>query len=160
MEDVAMRNLNLDPFWRTSIGFDRLFDMIDQSLRFEPDDNYPPCNIVRTGEDSYRISVAVAGFKPEQIEVTVQQNVLTITGRAEGKPDDDYLHRGIGGRSFTRSFSLADYVEVKSATCEDGLLQIELVRELPEAMKPRRIEVQTGKAVAQEKARTIEHKAA
>jgi molecular chaperone IbpA len=161
MEDVAMRNLNLDPFWRTSIGFDRLFDLVDQSLRFEPEDNYPPCNIIRTGEDTYRISLAVAGFKPEQIEVTVQQNVLTIVGRPDGKQEDEYLHRGIAGRSFMRHFSLADYVQVKSATCEDGLLQIELARELPEAMKPRRIEVQTGKAVAQDKkARTIEHRAA
>jgi molecular chaperone IbpA len=155
-----MRNLSLDPFWRTSIGFDRLFDLVDQSLRYEPEDNYPPCNIVRTGEDAYRISLAVAGFRPEQIEVTVQQNELTIVGRAEGKQDDEYLHRGIAGRSFLRRFSLADYVEVKSATCEDGLLQIELVRELPEAMKPRRIEVQTGNAVAPDKARTIEHRAA
>ena len=155
-----MRNVNLDPFWRTSIGFDRLFDMIDQSLRFEPEDHYPPCNIVRTGEDTYRISIAVAGFKPDQIEVTVQQNVLTIVGRADEKSTDDFLHRGIGGRSFTRSFGLADYMEVKSASCEDGLLQIELLRELPQAMKPRRIEVQTGKALANDKARTIEHKVA
>ena len=152
-----MRNLNIDPFWRTSIGFDRLFDLIDQSLRFEPEDNYPPCNIVRTGEDTYRISLAVAGFKPEEIEVSVQQNVLTIAGRASDKQDDDYLHRGIAGRAFMRRFSLADYVEVKSAACEDGLLQIELARVLPEAMKPRRIEVQTGKAIAQDKARTIDH---
>lgn len=155
-----MRNVNLDPFWRTSIGFDRLFDMVDQSLRFEPEDNYPPCNIVRTGEDTYRISLAVAGFKPDQIEVTVQQNVLTIAGRADEKSADDFLHRGIGGRPFIRRFSLADYMEVKSATCEDGLLQIELLRELPEAMKPRRIEVQTGRALASDKARTIEHKVA
>jgi molecular chaperone IbpA len=155
-----MRNLNIDPFWRTSIGFDRLFDLMDQSLRFEPEDNYPPCNIVRTGEDTYRISLAIAGFKPDQIEVSVQQNELTVAGRATEKQDQDYLHRGIGGRSFMRRFSLADYVEVKSAACEDGLLQIELARELPEAMKPRRIEVQTGKAVAHDKTRTIEHKAA
>jgi molecular chaperone IbpA len=159
-EDVAMRNLNLDPFWRTSIGFDRLFDMIDQSLRYEPEDNYPPCNIVRTGEDTYRISLAVAGFKPDQLDVSVQQNVLTVRGIVDGNQGDAYLHRGIAGRAFERRFSLADYVEVKSATCEDGLLQIELVRELPEAMKPRRIVVQAGKALPQNKARTIEHKAA
>jgi molecular chaperone IbpA len=160
MEDVAMRNLNVDPFWRTSIGFDRLFDLLDQSLRYEPEDNYPPCNIVRTGEDTYRISVAVAGFKPDQIEVSVQQNVLTIAGRADATQDQDILYRGIASRPFLRRFSLADYMEVKSATCEDGLLQIELARELPEALKPRRFEVQTGKAIAHEKARTIEHKAA
>jgi molecular chaperone IbpA len=159
MEDVAMRNLNLDPFWRTSIGFDRLFDLMDESLRFEPEDHYPPCNIVRTGEDSYRISLAVAGFKPDQISVTVNQNMLVITGRADEKQDKgEYLYHGIAGRSFERRFNLADYVAVKDASLDEGLLQIELERELPEAMKPRRIDIKTGKAVGQgEKVRTIEH---
>ena len=153
-----MRTLNLDPFWRTSIGFDRLFDLMDESLRFEPEDHYPPCNIVRTGEDSYRISLAVAGFKPEQINVSVQQNVLAISGRAsEKRGETDYLYRGIGGRPFERRFSLADHVEVKSASLEDGLLQIELMREVPEAMKPRRIEVTTGQRLADDKLKTIEH---
>ena len=155
-----MRNLSLDPFWRTSIGFDRLFDMLDQSLRYQPEDNYPPCNILRTGEDAYRISLALAGFKPEQIDVTVHENVLTVSGRGEDNPTEDYLHRGIAGRPFTRRFSLADYVEVKGASFENGLLQIELARELPEAMKPRRIDVQIGKAPARGAARSIEHKAA
>jgi molecular chaperone IbpA len=160
MEDVAMRTVNLDPFWRTSIGFDRLFDLMDESLRFEPEDNYPPCNIVRTGEDTYRISLAVAGFKPEQINVTVQQNTLVVSGRpSEARGEAEYLHHGIAGRSFERRFSLADYVEVKGASLQDGLLQIELEREVPEAMKPRRIEVQTGKALAQDKRKTIEHAA-
>jgi molecular chaperone IbpA len=105
-----------DPFWRTSIGFDRLFDLMDESLRFEPEDNYPPCNIVRTGEDTYRISVAVAGFKPEQINVTVQQNTLVVIGRpSDTRGEAEYLHHGIAGRSFERRFSLADYVEVKGA---------------------------------------------
>src|SRR6476620_305128 len=140
MEDVAMRTMNLDPFWRTSIVFDRLFDLMDESLRFEPEDHYPPCNIVRTGENTYRISLAVAGFKPDQINVTVESNTLTVTGRASEKQDaGDYLYRGIGGRSFERRFNLADFVEIKGASIEDGLLQIELERELPEAMKPRRI---------------------
>jgi len=154
-----MRTLNLDPFWRTSIGFDRLFDLVDQSLRFEPEDQYPPCNIVRTGENSYRISLAVAGFNPEQVSVTVEQNVLTIAGRAEKKQDSgEYLYRGIAGRSFERRFNLADYVEVKSASLDNGLLQIDLVRELPEAMKPRRIEITSGgNAVERDKVRTIEH---
>jgi molecular chaperone IbpA len=159
MEDVAMRNLNLDPFWRTSVGFDRLFDLMDDSLRFEPEDHYPPYNIVRTGEDSYRISLAVAGFKPEQISVTTHQNTMTITGRVNEKQSEpEYLYRGIAGRPFERRFNLADYVEVKSATFEDGLLQIELEREVPEALKPRRIEVKTGKSLQQpDKVRTIEH---
>jgi len=153
-----MRNLNLDPFWRTSIGFDRLFDLMDESLRFEPEDHYPPCNIIRTGEDTYRISLAVAGFKPEQINVSVQQNVLTISGSAnEKRAESDYLYRGIAGRPFERRFGLADYVEVKGASLEDGLLQIELAREVPEAMKPRRVEVKTGQRLADDKRKTIEH---
>ena len=155
-----MRTLNVDPFWRTSIGFDRLFDLMDESLRFEPEDHYPPCNIVRTGENTYRISLAVAGFKQEQVNVTVNQNVLIVSASsAEDKQDKgEYLYRGIAGRSFERRFNLADYVTVKGASLDDGLLQIELARELPEAMKPRRIEVQTGKSVGKgDKVRTIEH---
>jgi molecular chaperone IbpA len=154
-----MRTLNLDPFWRTSIGFDRLFDLMDESLRFEPEDNYPPCNIVRTGENTYRISLAVAGFKPEQVNVTVNQNMLIVSATADDKQDKgEYLYRGIAGRSFERRFNLADYVLVKEASIDDGLLQIELERELPEAMKPRRIEIQTSQAVGKaDKLRTIEH---
>jgi molecular chaperone IbpA len=154
-----MRSLNLDPFWRTSIGFDRLFDLLDETLRFDQDDNYPPYNIVRTGEDSYRIMLAVAGFKPDQLSVTVQQNMLTIAGRASDKQQEaDYLYRGIAARPFERRFSLADYVEVKSATYDNGLLLIELERVLPEAMKPRRIEIKTGKALPQAGTiKSIEH---
>jgi len=154
-----MRNLNLDPFWRTSIGFDRLFDLMDESLRFEPEDHYPPCNIVRTGEDNYRISLAVAGFRPEQISVTVHQNTLIVSGRVHEKQGEtEYLYRGIAGRPFERRFSLADFVEVKHASFEDGLLQIELERKVPESMKPRKIEVQVGKAqLPGDKAKTIEH---
>ena len=156
-----MRTTNLDPFWRTSIGFDRLFDLMDESLRFEPEDHYPPCNIVRTGENTYRISVAVAGFKPEQVNVTLHQNTLIVSAKTDEKHEEgkgEYLYRGIAGRSFERRFNLADYVVVKSASLDDGLLQIELEREIPEAMKPRRIEIQTGQAVAKgDKVRTIEH---
>jgi molecular chaperone IbpA len=157
-----MRNLNLDPFWRTSIGFDRLFDLMDESLRFEPEDHYPPCNIARTGEDSYRISLAVAGFKPGQINVTVNQNTLTVAGKVDEKQDkSEYLYRGIAGRAFERRFNLADFVEVKGASFEDGLLEIELERAVPEAMKPRRIEIKTGKAIGQgDKVRTIDAKVA
>jgi molecular chaperone IbpA len=156
MEDVVMRNLNLDPFWRTSIGFDRIFDLMDQSLRFENEDNYPPCNIVRTGEDSYRITLAVAGFKPEQISIVSDRNTLILAGRPDEKQgQSEYLHRGIAGRPFERRFHLADYVEVKTASLEDGLLQLDLERHLPEAMKPRRIEIKSGKAPA-DKIRTID----
>jgi molecular chaperone IbpA len=154
-----MRTMNVDPFWRTSIGFDRLFDLMDESLRFEPEDHYPPCNIVRTGENTYRISLAVAGFKSEQVNVTVNQNQLIVSATADDKQDKgEYLYRGIAGRSFERRFNLADYVVVKSASLEEGLLQIELERELPEAMKPRRITIATGKAGGKgDNVRTIEH---
>jgi molecular chaperone IbpA len=150
---------NLDPFWRTSVGFDRLFDLMDESLRYEPEDHYPPCNIVRTGEDNYRISLAVAGFKPEQINVTIHQNTLTIAGRPnERQGEAEYLYRGIAGRPFERRFNLADFVEVKRASFEDGLLQIELEREVPESMKPRKIEVELGKGqLSGDKSKTIEH---
>jgi molecular chaperone IbpA len=152
-------NLNLDPFWRSSIGFDRIFDLMDESLRYQPENNYPPYNIARTGENTYRISLAVAGFKPDQITVTLQQNTLVVAGK-EAKPrlkgDHEYLHRGIAAREFERRFSLADFLEVKEASFENGLLQIDL-RELPEAMKPRRIEIRSGKELQDNKAKTIEH---
>jgi molecular chaperone IbpA len=134
---------------------------MDESLRFEPEDHYPPCNIVRTGENTYRISLAVAGFKPEQVNVTVNQNMLIVSASADEKQDKDkgeYLYRGIAGRSFERRFNLADYVTVKGASLDDGLLQIELERELPDAMKPRRIEIESGKGAGKgDKVRTIEH---
>ncbi len=154
-----MTNINYDPFWRTSVGFDRLLNLMDQSLRFVPEDNYPPCNIVRTGEDRYRITLAVAGFKPEQINVVAHQNVLTITGKVEEKQGAaDYLYRGIAGRPFERRFNLADFVEVKRASFEDGLLQIELVREVPEAMKPRQIKIEGGsQSLSESNPKTIEH---
>jgi molecular chaperone IbpA len=132
---------------------------MDESLRYEPEDHYPPCNIVRTGEDNYRISLAVAGFKPEQINVTIHQNTLTIAGRPnERQGEAEYLYRGIAGRPFERRFNLADFVEVKRASFEDGLLQIELEREVPESMKPRKIEVELGKGqLSGDKSKTIEH---
>jgi molecular chaperone IbpA len=150
-------NLNFDPFWRSSVGFDRVLELMDESLRYQPENNYPPYNILRTGENSYRISLAVAGFKPDQINITVQQNTLIVTGRENKKADHEYVHRGIAARDFERRFSLADFVEVKEAAFEDGLLQIDLVRELPEAMKPKRIEIRSGKALHDGNRKTIEH---
>jgi molecular chaperone IbpA len=144
MEDVAMRDFDLTPIWRSTVGFDRLVDLIDDSLRLAGEDNYPPYNIARTGEDNYRISLALAGFKPEEITVTAEQNMLTVEGRKAEKDDREYLYQGISRRPFRRQFNLADYVEVKGALFEDGLLQVDLVRELPEAMKPRRIAVKSG----------------
>ncbi|MGE0288731.1 MAG: Hsp20 family protein [Bradyrhizobium sp.] len=135
-----MRNYDFSPLWRSTIGFDRLFDLVETARR-ETEDNYPPCNIERLAEDRYQIALAVAGFAPGEISVTAEQNVVTVEGFKTEKTDRDYLYRGISARSFKRQFNLADYVQVKSAVFENGLLKIELVREVPEAMKPRRIPI-------------------
>ncbi|MGO8913190.1 MAG: Hsp20 family protein [Bradyrhizobium sp.] len=139
-----MRNLDLAPLWRSTVGFDRLFNLIDDSLRLTGEDNYPPYNIERTGEDEYRISLALAGFMPEEITLTAEQNMLTVEGHKAEKGDHQYLYQGISARSFRRQFNLADYVEVKGASFVNGLLQVTLVRELPEGMKPRRIAIAAG----------------
>lgn len=136
-----MRTFDPTPYWRSTVGFDRLFDLLDQSTTGSPDDNYPPYNIERTGEDHYRISLALAGFGSEHVTITAEQNVLTVEGTKVQKEDTDYLYQGISARPFRRTFNLADHVQVTGATFVDGLLQIELVRELPEAMKPRRIAI-------------------
>lgn len=134
------------PLWRSSIGFDRIFEMLDESRRSEPNDNYPPFNIEKTGEDAYRITLAVAGYSREELSVTNQQNLLVVSGsRAERKPTEQYLYQGIAGRAFERQFNLADHVKVTGADLSNGLLTIDLVREVPEAMKPRRIEIVAGK---------------
>ncbi len=151
-----MRNLDLNSLWRSSVGFDRLFDLIDESARWTGDENhYPPYNIERTGEDRYQISLALAGFTPGEISITAEQNVLTVEGRKAEKTEHQYLYQGISARPFRRVFNLADYVEVKSAAFEGGLLKIDLVREVPEAMKPRRIAINAGNDN-----KTIEHKLA
>jgi molecular chaperone IbpA len=152
-------NLNFDPFWRSSVGFDRMLDLMDTSLRYQSEDDYPPYNILRTGEDSYRISLVVAGFKPEQLKITVQQNTLIVSGRQNQDGNTQYTHRSIA-RDFERRFGLADFVEVKHASCEDGMLQIELARELPEAMKPREIPIGPGKPLESKPMRTIDQKVA
>ena len=132
------------PLWRSTIGFDHLAGLVDSALRQASDDNYPPYNIERSGEDHYRITLAVAGFGADDISVTAEQNALTIEGRKPEKPASEYLFQGIAARPFRRVFNLADYVQVKNASFEDGLLKIELVREVPEAMKPRRIAINGG----------------
>jgi molecular chaperone IbpA len=139
-----MRNYDFAPLWRTSIGFDRLFELINNSRQLEGQDNYPPYDILRTGEETYRISLAVAGFSPDDITVTAQQNVLLVAGRKPDNSGCEFLYQGISSRAFERQFSLEDHVEVQGASYKDGLLQIDLVRKLPEAMKPRRIEIATG----------------
>ena len=146
-----MRNYDLTSLWRSTVGFDRLLDLIDESLRVSAADGYPPYNIERTGEDTYRISLALAGFMPEDISVTAEQNVLTVEGRKAEKADRDYLYQGISGRPFRRMFSLADYVEVKAASLKNGMLTIDLVREVPEGMKPRRIQIKSGGSGNEEK---------
>ena len=128
------------PLWRSTVGFDRLFDAFDE-VQKAAEDNYPLYNIERLDQDRFRISVALAGFRPDEISLTAEQNVLTVEGRKAEKEGRDFLFRGISARPFKRQFTLADHVEVKSASFENGLLVIELVREIPETMKPRRIEI-------------------
>jgi molecular chaperone IbpA len=142
MEDMTMRGYDFSPYRRTTVGFDRLFDFLESANRAEQD-NYPPFDIEKLGDDSYRITIAVAGFKRDEIEIVAHQNLLTITGRrAEQKGrDGSFLHMGIANRAFERRFELADFVRVTDAGLADGLLTIELAREIPEAMKPRRIAI-------------------
>jgi len=140
-------NFDFTPYRRSTVGFDRLFDLLETGLRSEAPDSYPPFDIVKDGEDSYRITLAVAGFRPDEIEVVAQQNQLTVTGqRAEDHQQGEYLHRGIAARPFERRFQLADFIEAGAARFENGLLSIELKRVVPEAMKPRKIEIADGKA--------------
>ena len=149
-----MRTFDPTPLWRSTIGFDRLVDMLDQSSHFQANDTYPPYNIERSGEDNYRISLALAGFSPDEVTITAEQNVLTVEGSKAQKAETEYLYQGISARPFRRVINLADYVQVKGASFEDGLLKIDLVREVPEAMKPRRIAISAGQKP------TIEHKKA
>jgi molecular chaperone IbpA len=144
MEDVAMTSLDLAPFWRSTVGFDRLFDLVEDSRRWTGEENYPPYNIARIGEDQYAITLAVAGFAPEDITITAEQNLLTVEGRKAVKEDQQFLYQGISARHFKRSFSLADFVSAKGASLDNGLLKIELLREVPEAMKPRQIAINNG----------------
>jgi len=140
-EDLEMRtSFDFAPYRRSTVGFDRLFNLLESGMR--EDDGYPPFDIERQGEDSYRITLAVAGFRPDEIEIVAQQNQLIITGkRAEDKDQGQYLHRGIAARPFERRLQLADFVEVRSASFDNGMLRIDLQRVLPEAMKPRKIEI-------------------
>ena len=137
-----MNRFDFTPYRRTMVGFDRLFDLLENQSRFNSGDNYPPFNIERRSEDAYRITLAVAGFKPADIDITAQQNLIVIQGRrGEENPAGQFLHVGIAQRGFERRFELADYVRVDAANLEDGLLTIDLVREVPEAMKPKKISI-------------------
>jgi len=134
-------NVDLSPFRRSTVGFDRLFDMLESGLPGASSDTYPPFDLVREDEDHHSINLAVAGFRPDEIEVVAQQNQLVVSGRKPENDNTQYIHRGIATRNFERRFALADYVQVRNANLSDGLLSIELVREIPEAVKPRKIEI-------------------
>ncbi len=141
-----MRTFDLSPLYRSTIGFDHLANMIDNMSGFDRDSgNYPPFNIELLDENKYRLSMAVAGFAKDEITIEVKENVLSVKGQTKSDGDDtDYLHRGIATRNFERRFQLADHVVVNEAEMKNGLLHVELVRELPEAMKPRTIHISTG----------------
>jgi molecular chaperone IbpA len=134
-----MNRFDFTPYRRSTVGFDRLFDLLENQAR-NSGENYPPFNIERRGEDTYRITLAVAGFRPDDIDITAQQNLLVVQGRKrEDESGGEMLHLGIANRGFERRFELADYVRVDNADLADGLLVIDLVREVPEAMKPKKI---------------------
>jgi molecular chaperone IbpA len=148
MRIFAMNRFDFTPYRRSTVGFDRLFDLLENTARASSGDNYPPFNIERRGEDTYRITLAVAGFKPDDIDLTAQQNLLVVAGRKPETGSGEFLHVGIAQRGFERRFELADYVRVDAANLEDGLLTIDLVREVPEAMKPKKIAVGTQRTLS------------
>lgn len=135
-----MTRFDFTPYRRSTVGFDRLFDLLENQARTSAGENYPPFNIERRGEDAYRITLAIAGFKAEDLDITAQQNLLTIVGKKRDEASEgEMLHVGIANRGFERRFELADFVRVAQADLADGLLVIDLVREVPEAMKPKKI---------------------
>ena len=143
-----MRTFDLAPLYRSTVGFDRLFSMLDQVSGFDNSgSSYPPYNIERTGENAYRITLAVAGFSDKDISIEAKQNTLTIKGEKQAKADEkkgEVLYQGIAARAFERVFQLAEHVQVSGAGLENGLLHVDLVREVPEAMKPRQIPIGNG----------------
>jgi len=162
-EDLEMRTaFDLTPYRRSTVGFDRLFDALENSFRAETQDGYPPFDIVRTGEDSYRITLAVAGFRPDEIDITAQQNQLVISVQKTEKDEDgvEFVHRGIAARAFERRFQLADYVEVRDADYEHGMLTISLQRIVPESLKPRKIAIGSREHVNDDTPQLTEDKAA
>lgn len=151
-----MRTFDFSPLYRSAVGFDRMMSLLDAAQKSAASDTYPPYDIEKTGEDSYQIRVAVAGFGPQDLDVEVRDGQLVIVGKGAGDAENadnsvTYLHRGIAKRAFERRFQLADHVEVKDADLKDGLLVIDLVREIPEAMKPRKIDIQSAGKVIENK---------
>ena len=155
-----MRNTDFSPLFRATVGFDRMMNMLDAARHVDETAlSYPPYNIEKSGEDAYRIIMAVAGFAEDELDITVKESSLTVAGK-KAKSDDSsktYLHRGIAQRGFERRFDLADHIKVTGAKLENGLLSIELVREIPEAMRPRSIKIESR---APEAAKVIENEAA
>src|SRR5262249_23648678 len=152
MEDFSMRTYDLTPFYRSTVGFDRLFSLLDQATS-DGSPGYPPYNIERTGENAYRISVAVSGFGKDELSILAKENTLTIKGEKvaseNGKDKSEVLYRGIASPTFERVFQLADFVLVKNASLENGLLHVDLVREIPEAKKPRNIPIGSSAPASQ-----------
>ncbi len=154
-----MRHFDLSPLYRQTVGFDRLFNMLDQAAGFDAAPAYPPYNIERTDENAYRVTLAVAGFGRDELSIESKENTLSIKGgkeQAQPSAGHDVLHQGIAARAFERRFQLADHMLVTAASLENGLLHVDLVREIPEAQKPRRIEIGAGAPVA----KVVESKAA
>jgi molecular chaperone IbpA len=148
-----MRTFDLTPLYRSTVGFDRLFSMLDQGLEGAAP-GYPPYNIERTGDNEYRVTVAVAGFSEPELSIVAKENTLTIRGEKNAKEEEnrgEVLYQGIAARAFERVFQIADFVQVKGAKLENGLLHVDLVREIPEAKKPRTIPIGNGKAVESQK---------
>ena len=144
---------DFSPLYRSTVGFDRLFDMLDQTARVETAAHWPPYNVEKVADDHYRITMAVAGFDSDEIEITQTENTLLISGQKQPEQENgQFLHRGIATRAFKQTFNLADYVKVTNAKLENGLLTVDLVREVPEEMKPRRIQIAGGAGP-----KTIEH---
>lgn len=147
-EDINMNTFDFSPLFRSTVGFDRLSRMLESGMLADQGVSYPPYNIVKESDDNYRITMAVAGFNEKDIEIVSKENQLTVSGRVADRDDQKgvtYLHRGIAERAFERRFQLADHIRVVNATLDNGLLVIDLVREVPEEMKPRKIEISSGK---------------
>jgi molecular chaperone IbpA len=149
-------NLDFSPLFRSSIGFDRMLNVLEAASRVDTVDNWPPYDIVKSGEDEYRIAMAVAGFSQDELTITQEQNMLFVAGQKTNAEDVQYLHRGIASRSFQRRFELADHVKVIGAGLANGLLTIDLKREIPEAMKPRQIAISTDEALSMTETKQIE----
>jgi molecular chaperone IbpA len=146
MEDVVMDGYDFAPLFRSTIGFDHLTRLVDSANRLDAGASYPPYNIEVTGENAYRLTMAVAGFAAEDLDITVKENALLVSGRSRKEEETEYLHHGLARRAFERRFQLADHIKVSGAALENGLLHVDLVREIPEAMKPRKVEIVSGPA--------------